>query len=73
LNGYNGTIMAYGQTGTGKTHTMVGNFEDDNGKGIIPRSFEYIFSEVENRKEFKYNVSLAFIQIYLETVYYLLH
>jgi len=69
LNGYNGTILAYGQTGTGKTYSMVGNFEDNKDKGIIPRSFEYIFSEAENKKEFKYNISLAFIQIYLETVF----
>ena len=37
LNGYNGTILAYGQTGTGKTHTMFGpNIYDDDKKGIIP-------------------------------------
>jgi kinesin family protein 5 len=30
MKGYNGTIFAYGQTGTGKTHTMVGDFENKN-------------------------------------------
>lgn len=38
LNGYNGTIFAYGQTGTGKTHTMYGNIYDPDLKGIIPRA-----------------------------------
>ena len=33
LNGYNATIFAYGQTGTGKTHTMEGNIHDATGKG----------------------------------------
>jgi len=47
---------------------MVGDFENDNYKGIIPRAFEYIFSEIEKNKDFKFTVSLAFLQIYLENV-----
>lgn len=43
LEGYNGTIFAYGQTGTGKTHTMTGLVEDPRERGIMPRSFEDIF------------------------------
>lgn len=39
LEGYNGTIFAYGQTGTGKTHTMEGLKADPVHKGIIPRTF----------------------------------
>jgi len=35
--GYNGTIFAYGPTGSGKTYTMFGNVNDQNQKGIIPR------------------------------------
>jgi len=45
LNGFNATIMAYGQTGTGKTFTMEGfgvNNLDPN-RGIIPRSIDEIF------------------------------
>ena len=46
LEGYNATILAYGQTGTGKTHTMEG-FKYSSGdpyRGIIPRSMEEIFN-----------------------------
>ena len=70
LEGYNGTIFAYGQTGTGKTHTMVGKFEDNELKGIIPRSFDYMFDKISNNKDktSKFMVSIAFIQIYLETI-----
>ena len=50
LEGYNGTIFAYGQTGTGKTHTMSGTKEDEN-KGIMPRSFEDIFKKIEGDSE----------------------
>jgi DNA replication protein DnaC len=39
LIGYNGTIFTYGQSGSGKTHTMYGNdIWDDEIKGIIPRA-----------------------------------
>nr|CAJ20498.1 kinesin-like protein [Toxoplasma gondii RH] len=46
MEGYNGTIFAYGQTGTGKTHTMMGTESCHVNKGIIPRAFEHIFSRV---------------------------
>ncbi len=45
LEGYNATIFAYGQTGTGKTYTMEG-FKyslTDESRGIIPRAIEDIF------------------------------
>uniref|UniRef100_A0AAX7SNJ3 Kinesin-like protein n=1 Tax=Astatotilapia calliptera TaxID=8154 RepID=A0AAX7SNJ3_ASTCA len=52
LGGYNGTIFAYGQTSSGKTHTMEGNLHDHQGMGIIPRIaediFEHIFAMDEN-------------------------
>ena len=47
---------------------MVGDFENKKNKGIIPRSFDYIFSEIEKDKEHKYNVLVSFIQIYLESI-----
>ena len=68
LKGYNGTIFAYGQTGTGKTYTMVGDFENKKNKGIIPRAFDYIFDEMSKDTEHKYNISISFIQIYLESI-----
>ncbi|XP_074981779.1 kinesin-like protein KIF15 isoform X3 [Caretta caretta] len=55
MNGYNGTIFAYGQTGSGKTFTMMGPSESDNFthnlRGVIPRSFEYLFFLIEREKE----------------------
>lgn len=43
IQGYNATIIAYGQTGTGKTYSMEG-FTDAEQRGIIPRSIEEIFN-----------------------------
>ena len=43
MEGYNGTIFAYGQTGAGKSHTMEGT---DSDPGIIPFSFRHIFDKI---------------------------
>lgn len=47
LEGYNGTIFAYGQTGTGKTHTMEGLKNNPKELGIIPRTFAHLFKSIE--------------------------
>ena len=46
IQGYNGTIFAYGQTGTGKTFTITGIENDNDLKGIMPRAFENIFQQI---------------------------
>ncbi len=51
LLGYNGTIFAYGQTGCGKTHSMVGRVDVEELQGIIPRSFGHILSSISNAKD----------------------
>lgn len=48
--GYNAAIIAYGQTGTGKTYTMEGDVEGPL-RGIIPRSIEDIFGQIQNDPE----------------------
>uniref|UniRef100_A0A4W5NJR6 Kinesin-like protein n=1 Tax=Hucho hucho TaxID=62062 RepID=A0A4W5NJR6_9TELE len=64
LEGYNGTIFAYGQTSSGKTHTMEGNLHDTDGMGIIPRIvqdiFNYIYSMDENL-EFHIKVATGYV------------
>lgn len=51
LEGYNGTILAYGQTGTGKTYTMSGNPDSPQTKGIIPNTFAHIFGHIAKAKD----------------------
>jgi GTPase SAR1 family protein len=72
LEGYNATILAYGQTGTGKTFTMEGfstGLTDPN-KGIIPRSMEEIFKYIENtsNKSKTFMVRASYLQIYNEVI-----
>ncbi|XP_037704775.1 kinesin-like protein KIF15 [Choloepus didactylus] len=81
MSGYNGTIFAYGQTGSGKTFTMMGPSESDqfshNLRGVIPRSFEYLFFLIEREKEKagagkSFLCKCSFIEIYNEQIYDLL-
>lgn len=66
IEGYNGTIFAYGQTGCGKTHTMMGSNEAEEAKGIIPRTFNQIITFTSSEKDKKHLVQCSFIEIYNE-------
>ena len=66
--GYNGTIFAYGQTGAGKTWTMVGVPQDDQLKGIIPRTFTHLFNITQSGDAQQYLLRASFIEIYNEEI-----
>lgn len=66
LDGYNGTIMAYGQTGTGKTYTLGRLGEEDNAaRGIMVRAMEDILADVSLETD---TVSVSYLQLYMETI-----
>ncbi|XP_043278808.1 kinesin-like protein KIF3B [Venturia canescens] len=73
LDGFNGTIFAYGQTGTGKTYTMEGTKNDAERRGIIPRSFEHIFNHIGRSENMQYLVRASYLEIYQEEIRDLLH
>nr|XP_046211040.1 kinesin-like protein KIF9 isoform X2 [Oncorhynchus gorbuscha] len=68
LEGYNGTVMCFGQTGAGKTYTMTGATENYKQRGIIPRALQEVFHEVEQRSDHAFSVHLSFLEIYNETL-----
>ena len=69
LEGYNGTIFAYGQTGTGKTFTMEGDRSVAELKGIIPNSFAHIFGHIAKSGDDKnFLVRVSYLEIYNEEV-----
>ncbi|XP_019865591.2 kinesin-like protein KIF3A [Aethina tumida] len=69
LQGYNGTIFAYGQTGTGKTYTMGGNHLKPELKGIIPNTFSHVFSQISRASgEKSFVVTVTYLEIYNEEV-----
>ncbi|XP_019378340.1 PREDICTED: kinesin heavy chain [Gavialis gangeticus] len=69
LEGYNGTIFAYGQTSSGKTHTMEGKLHDCQLMGIIPRIahdiFDHIYSMDEN---LEFHIKVSYFEIYLDKI-----
>lgn len=69
LQGYNCTIFAYGQTGTGKTYTMSGDIKNNNDRlseeaGIIPRILMDLFKSLGDSSE--HSVKVSFIELYNE-------
>ena len=68
MQGYNAAIIAYGQTGTGKTFTMEGAHSGPS-RGIIPRAIEDVFMYIENDRnaaQSKFLVRASYLQIYNE-------
>jgi len=72
LQGYNATIFAYGQTGTGKTFTMEGFNREGSveARGIIPRAIEQIFSHIQKfaSPRMRFLVRASYLQIYNEQI-----
>ncbi|CAL5207412.1 unnamed protein product [Lathyrus oleraceus] len=76
LEGFNCTIFAYGQTGTGKTYTMEGDSKKaksgPNGElpaeaGVIPRAVKQIFDTLEGQNA-EYSVKVTFLELYNEEI-----
>ncbi|KAJ3093130.1 Kinesin-like protein kif9 [Quaeritorhiza haematococci] len=66
LEGYNGTILAYGQTGAGKTFTMTGATENYKHRGLIPRTIAQIYREIAERPQMAFTVHISYLEIYNE-------
>ncbi|XP_058204580.1 kinesin-like protein KIN-UA isoform X7 [Rhododendron vialii] len=65
LSGYNGTVMAYGQTGTGKTYTLGRLGKDDaSERGIMVRAVEDIISSTSGSD----SIEISYLQLYLESL-----
>ena len=64
--------MAYGQTGAGKTFTMLGSLGTYHQRGIQPRAISHIFSQIENRTEYDFKVSVSYMELYNERIFDLL-
>jgi kinesin family protein 6/9 len=72
MDGYNGTIMAYGQTGAGKTHTMTGGHVGFQDRGVVPRCISKIYAEAAARPENNITIRLSYCEIYNELMFDLL-
>ncbi|EFN84783.1 Bipolar kinesin KRP-130 [Harpegnathos saltator] len=79
LAGYNCTVFAYGQTGTGKTFTMEGvsndptlHWQSDTSAGIIPRALSHLFDELRLLEVQEFTVRVSFLELYNEELFDLL-
>lgn len=69
LCGYNGTIFAYGQTSSGKTHTMEGVIGDPSKQGIIPRIVNDIFNHIYAMEEnLEFHIKVSYFEIYMDKI-----
>ncbi|KAJ3132541.1 Kinesin-like protein kif9 [Physocladia obscura] len=75
MDGYHGTIMAYGQTGAGKTFTMfveaefrTGATENYKHRGLIPRAISHIFKEISERPQMAFTARISYLEIYNESI-----
>lgn len=67
--GYNATIFAYGSTSSGKSYTMFGHEDGKTDKGIIPRSCEALFQNINNSENVvEANMKCSFLEIYREHI-----
>ena len=70
LNGQNGTVFAYGATGSGKTYTMIGTRNDP---GMMPLSLMDIFDAIRSMSgEYTFEVTCSYLEVYNELIYDLL-
>lgn len=72
LDGFNCTVFAYGQTGTGKTYTMEGGMRNKGGDltaeaGVIPRAVRQIFDILEEQNA-DYSMKVTFLELYNEEI-----
>ncbi|XP_011197615.1 kinesin heavy chain [Bactrocera dorsalis] len=69
LAGYNGTIFAYGQTSSGKTHTMEGVLGDPVKQGIIPRIVNDIFNHIYTMEmNLEFHIKVSYYEIYMDKI-----
>lgn len=68
LEGFNGCVFAYGQTGTGKTHTMLGG-GGAACEGVVPRCFRQVWAHIEAAPAaLTHLVCCSYVELYLEEV-----
>lgn len=66
LAGYNGTVMAYGQTGAGKTHTL--SCVKPDTIGAVPRAIAEVFKGISKDGPATHTILMSYVQIYMELI-----
>ena len=69
VDGFNGTVLVYGQTGAGKTFTMSGSMQNYKYRGLIPRAIAQVFLEIGSRFDMEYTIRVSYLEIYNELMF----
>lgn len=66
IQGYNATVFAYGQSGSGKTHTMTGKLSSKEMYGMMPQVVDYLFSEIKKigSKTKVFKIKVSYVELY---------
>jgi len=65
MDGFNGTLFAYGQTSSGKTYTMMG---DQQNEGVIPKAVGEIYDYIEKHPSREFLIRVSYMEIYNEEI-----
>jgi hypothetical protein len=65
MDGYNGTVFAYGMTGSGKTYTMGGTDEEP---GVIPSAIDRVFDGIDEDKEREFLLRVSYVEVRLDSL-----
>ena len=68
LAGYNGTVLCYGQTGAGKSFTMIGSRDSYHQRGVAARAIAHAFREAANQPANEYTFKFSCLEIYNDQV-----
>jgi kinesin family protein 6/9 len=68
LEGINGTVFMYGQTGAGKTFTMTGSSTEYKYRGLVPRAVAQVYHEIADRFDQAITIRISYVEIYNEMV-----
>ncbi len=71
LSGYNATVLCYGQTGAGKTHTMMGAKNDFQQRGLCPRTVAGLLARAAQQERAASAVRMSYMEIYNDSVFVL--
>ena len=68
VEGYNGTILCYGQTGAGKTYSMTGSSTQYKYRGIVPRAINQVFALTSIRFDQSVTIRVSYAEVYNEKI-----
>ena len=68
VEGYNGTVLCYGQTGAGKTYSMTGSSTVFKYRGIVPRAISQLYALTSNKFDQAITIRVSYAEIYNEKI-----